>query len=94
MRLIGKAGRKTLESGTPLQLIDVRRRAEWLKGHLPGAISLPLQDPNPDTDPLDLELTFKIWCFLEKFMIEFGTGLRKLQWKGQRLIKRGEYFPK
>jgi rhodanese-related sulfurtransferase len=25
-----------------LQLIDVRSRAEWLQGHLPGAISLPL----------------------------------------------------
>jgi len=26
----------------PVQLIDVRSRAEWLKGHLPGAVSLPL----------------------------------------------------
>jgi rhodanese-related sulfurtransferase len=26
------------------QLIDVRSRAEWLHGHLPGAISLPLLD--------------------------------------------------
>jgi rhodanese-related sulfurtransferase len=26
------------------QLIDVRSRAEWLQGHLPGAISLPLLD--------------------------------------------------
>jgi rhodanese-related sulfurtransferase len=45
---------RTLESGTPLQLIDVRSRAEWLKGHLPGAISVPLQDLNPNTNPLEL----------------------------------------
>ena len=25
-----------------------------------------------------LELTFNIWCFLEKLMIELGTGLRRL----------------
>ncbi len=27
-----------------LQLIDVRSRAEWLTGHLPGAVCLPLPD--------------------------------------------------
>jgi rhodanese-related sulfurtransferase len=49
-----QADLRTLESGSPLQLIDVRSRAEWLKGHLPGAISLPPQDLNPNTNPLDL----------------------------------------
>ena len=53
---------RTLESGTPLQLIDVRSRAEWLKGHLPGAISLPLQDLNPNTNPLDLSKPSLIYC--------------------------------
>jgi len=52
---------RTLESGTPLQLIDVRSRAEWLKGHLPGA-SLPLQDLNPSTNPLDLSKPSLIYC--------------------------------
>jgi rhodanese-related sulfurtransferase len=33
-----------LQIDPPLQLVDVRRRAEWLQGHLPGAISLPLLD--------------------------------------------------
>ena len=27
-----------------LQLVDVRSRAEWLRGHLPGAVSMPLLD--------------------------------------------------
>ena len=53
---------RTLESGPPLQLIDVRSRAEWLKGHLPGAISLPLQDLNPNTNPLDLSKPSLIYC--------------------------------
>jgi rhodanese-related sulfurtransferase len=120
-------------AGGATYFIDVRSRAEWLKGHLPGAISLPLQDLNPNTNPVDLskpsliychegfrattaasillheggaavailmdgfegwsalglalrntgrvvpELTFNIWCLLEKLMIELGTGLRKLQ---------------
>ena len=51
---------RTLESGTPLQLIDVRSRAEWLKGHLPGAISLPLQDLNTNTP--DLSKPSLIYC--------------------------------
>jgi rhodanese-related sulfurtransferase len=33
-----------LETDSSLQLIDVRSRAEWLKGHLPRAISIPLLD--------------------------------------------------
>src|SRR5580704_17257635 len=53
---------RTLQSGTPLQLIDVSSRAEWLKGHLPGAISLPLQDLNPNTNPLDLSKPCLIYC--------------------------------
>jgi len=36
--------RQTLEHDSTVQLVDVRSRAEWLKGHLPGAISLPLLD--------------------------------------------------
>jgi|SRR6516165_4413729 hypothetical protein len=35
---------QALESGEPVQLVDVRSRAEWRKGHLPGAISVPLLD--------------------------------------------------
>jgi rhodanese-related sulfurtransferase len=53
---------RTLASGTPLQLIDVRSRAEWLKGHLPGAISLPLQDLNPNTNPVDLSKPSLVYC--------------------------------
>jgi rhodanese-related sulfurtransferase len=32
----------TLQGNSPPQLIDVRSWAEWLHGHLPGAISMPL----------------------------------------------------
>ena len=30
-----------IEAGEAFQLIDVRSRAEWLQGHLPGAIPFP-----------------------------------------------------
>jgi len=36
--------RQTMRDDSSLQLVDVRSRAEWLRGHLPGAISLPLLD--------------------------------------------------
>jgi rhodanese-related sulfurtransferase len=35
---------KLLENDPSVQVIDVRSRSEWLKGHLPGAISIPLLD--------------------------------------------------
>jgi len=41
--------RETLQGGPSVQLVDVRSRAEWLKGHLPGAISVPLLELNSET---------------------------------------------
>jgi hydroxyacylglutathione hydrolase len=38
-----------LQSDRSLQLVDVRSRAEWLQGHLPRAVSLPLLDLAVDT---------------------------------------------
>jgi rhodanese-related sulfurtransferase len=45
-----------------LQLIDVRSRAEWLKGHLPGAISLPLLDIESKAATLDPNRHSLIYC--------------------------------
>ena len=33
---------RALAADPSLQLVDVRSRAEWLRGHLPGAVSMPL----------------------------------------------------
>jgi hydroxyacylglutathione hydrolase len=53
---------QTLESGTPLQLIDVRSRAEWLKGHLPGAVSMPLLDLDPTKRMIDSSKPSLVYC--------------------------------
>jgi hydroxyacylglutathione hydrolase len=53
---------RTWQSYTSLQVIDVRSRAEWLTGQLPGAISLPLQELNPKTFPLDLSRPSVVYC--------------------------------
>ena len=36
-----------------LQLVDVRSRAEWLRGHLLGAISMPLLELDPKKEIID-----------------------------------------
>jgi rhodanese-related sulfurtransferase len=45
-----------------LQLIDVRSRAEWLKGHLPGAISAPLLDFESNTRVIDPAKPGLVYC--------------------------------
>ncbi len=35
--------KQRLDSGTPQMLIDVRKNANFLKSHLPGAVSIPLR---------------------------------------------------
>jgi rhodanese-related sulfurtransferase len=49
-------------SDAPLQLIDVRSRAEWLKGHLPGAVSLPLLDIESNVRAIDPTKPSLIYC--------------------------------
>ena len=31
-------------SGPPLQVLDVRERSEWERGHIPGAVHVPYHD--------------------------------------------------
>jgi len=45
-----------------LQLVDVRSRAEWLKGHLPGAISLPLIDIESSAQLIDPSKPSLVYC--------------------------------
>lgn len=53
---------RALESDSSLQLVDVRSRAEWLKGHLPGAISLPLLDLDPREPVIDPSKPSLVYC--------------------------------
>jgi len=55
--------RQTLQSDSSLQLVDVRSRAEWLRGHLPGAISLPLLDLDPKKQVIDPSKPSLIYCY-------------------------------
>ncbi len=46
----------------PPQLIDVRSRAEWLQGHLPDAISIPLLELNRKTVSIDPSRPILVYC--------------------------------
>ena len=54
--------RQMLQSDSPVQLVDVRSRAEWLRGHLPGAISLPLLDLDPKRQLIDPSKPSLVYC--------------------------------
>lgn len=51
-----------LRSGPSVQLVDVRSRAEWLKGHLPGAISVPLLDLDSQAPLIDASRSSLVYC--------------------------------
>lgn len=53
---------RILEHDSSLQLIDVRSRAEWLRGHLPGAISLPLLELDPKKRIIDPSKSSLVYC--------------------------------
>jgi rhodanese-related sulfurtransferase len=54
--------RQTLGSPSSPQLVDVRSRAEWLRGHLPGAVSLPLLDIDSAKDVIDPSRIALVYC--------------------------------
>ena len=51
-----------LEHGPSFQLVDVRSRAEWLRGHLPGAISMPLLDIDSKAQSIDSSKPSLVYC--------------------------------
>lgn len=51
-----------LQRGLPFQFVDVRSCAEWLQGHLPGAISMPLLEFDPETAPIDFSRPILVYC--------------------------------
>lgn len=53
---------RQLREGRPLQLLDVRSSAEWLRGHIPGAISLPLLDLHSEAAFIDFSRPSLVYC--------------------------------
>jgi len=53
---------QTLERNGSVQLVDVRSRAEWLQGHLPGAISIPLLDLDSRAHLIDPTKPSLVYC--------------------------------
>jgi rhodanese-related sulfurtransferase len=51
-----------LQEGRPFQLIDARSSAEWLKGHLPGAASLPLLKLHSEAAAIDFSRPSLVYC--------------------------------
>jgi len=52
-----------LQNNPTIQLVDVRSRSEWLKGHLPGAISLPLLDLESKGQFIDPSRPSLVYCY-------------------------------
>jgi rhodanese-related sulfurtransferase len=50
------------QEGRRHQLIDVRSSAEWLKGYLPGAISVPLLELNSKAASIDFSKPSLVYC--------------------------------
>ena len=53
---------EALQSDRSVQLVDVRSHAEWLKGHLPGAIFVPLLDLDSGIRSIDPSKRSLVYC--------------------------------
>jgi rhodanese-related sulfurtransferase len=51
-----------LRANPATQLVDVRSWAEWLQGHLPGAISMPLLELNGQAVSIDPSKPILVYC--------------------------------
>jgi rhodanese-related sulfurtransferase len=54
--------RGALRANPAAQLIDVRSRPEWLQGHLPGALSMPLLELNDQALSIDPSRPILVYC--------------------------------
>jgi rhodanese-related sulfurtransferase len=53
---------RSQQENRPFQLVDVRSPAEWLNGHLPGAISIPLLELNLAAASIDFSKPSLVYC--------------------------------
>lgn len=53
---------QTLQRDSSMQLVDVRSRAEWRWGHLPGAVSVPLLQLASEAEQIDLFRPILVYC--------------------------------
>ena len=53
---------RRLREGRPFQFIDARSSAEWLKGHLPGAASVPLLELHSEAASIDFSTPSLVYC--------------------------------
>jgi rhodanese-related sulfurtransferase len=53
---------QTLQRDLSMQLVDVRSRAEWKGGHLPGAVSVPLLDLASGAEQIDQSRPTLVYC--------------------------------
>jgi rhodanese-related sulfurtransferase len=51
-----------LQRNPSMQLVDVRSQAEWLRGHLPGAVSVPLLDLASEAQHIDRSRPSLVYC--------------------------------
>jgi hydroxyacylglutathione hydrolase len=53
---------ETSQRGFSMQLVDVRSQAEWKRGHLPGAVFVPLLNLASETNQIDRSRTTLVYC--------------------------------
>lgn len=63
-----------LRANPAAQLIDVRSRAEWLQGHLPGAVSMPLLELNGQAVSIDPSRPILVYC-QDKYRATIGASI-------------------
>jgi rhodanese-related sulfurtransferase len=56
------AALKILINDPSIQLVDVRSQAEWLRGHLPGAVSFPLLNLASEAPSVDRSRPILVYC--------------------------------
>jgi rhodanese-related sulfurtransferase len=68
-RPVGRIARMTVpelherwEDGAPLQVLDVRERSEWDRGHIPGAIHVPYHDIDALPHGVDPAVAVAVIC--------------------------------
>jgi rhodanese-related sulfurtransferase len=73
---------QTLSNDPMVQLVDVRSRAEWLKGHLPAAISVPLLDLESRAQLIDPSRASLVYCY-EGFRATTAASILRRESSGE-----------
>lgn len=88
---IGPIELKSLLETENVKLIDVRRREDYDRSHIPGAISIPMEEITTNFDKISKENTSVVYCYNQQCHLGARAALTLAEYSYPVILLEGGF---